>query len=89
MNKINSIITFIGLLTLYGCGSLNPNYLDSEAPKTINVEGRSLEKRFYLLGDAGVADSDESNEALEAFNALIANEDTSNDHLIFLGDNIL
>ncbi len=88
MNKINSIITFIGVLSIYGCGSLYPNYLDEDASKIINTEDKNLEKRFYLIGDAGAADSEESSEALAAFNVLIENEDTASDHLIFLGDNI-
>lgn len=88
MNKINSIIIFIGVLSIYGCGFLNLNYLDEDVFKIINIEDKNFEKRFYFIGDVGVVDFEESSEVLVVFNVLIENEDIVSDYFIFFGDNI-
>ena len=68
-------VALFSMLFLLGCASYRSNYRISESP-------------FYLIGDAGNADLNETTTALKALREKINEESTENDLVIFLGDNI-
>lgn len=81
-------LTFIVILIITSCGSFKPKYLSGEEENSITTTNKSLEKRVFLIGDAGIAEEGKTTYALAAFEKFIDGKDTSKDHLIFLGDNI-
>jgi hypothetical protein len=87
MNKINIVLTFFSFFLISSCGSFKPKYLNEKSESIPVIEG-NLEKRFYLIGDAGAAETTDTNEALVIFEKFIEDKETSKDQLIYLGDNI-
>ncbi len=88
MKKINTLITIILALFIVSCATYKPKYKSEMTPQNDTSSEKEIETRFYLLGDAGVANSEKGGEAIKAFQKLIANDDTKDDYAIFLGDNI-
>ncbi|MCW5520400.1 metallophosphoesterase [Aureitalea sp. L0-47] len=88
MCLFNRIISLLLTLALFGCGSYKAKYLSEEPTAPSKPSDSNIEKRIYLIGDAGGAEPDKTTDALAALENLIDDRDTSEDHLIFLGDNI-
>lgn len=87
MTNFHKTLTLFLVLIITGCGSYKPKIISDENEE-VTSEDKTLEKRIYLIGDAGNAAEGETTNALAAFETLISNEETSDDYLIFLGDNI-
>ena len=86
MAKSHTIILLIFIL-LSSCATYKPQY---KHPKiTIeNNENRNLIKTFYLFGDGGYIDNDQTTAALIAFEAYTKNKGAKDKIALFLGDNI-
>lgn len=86
MNK--NILTFISIsiVLLNSCATYRPQYVEENFSKT--VSNKEIEKTFYLIGDAGNAAINQTTKGLEALKQIIAKENTKDDYLIYLGDNI-
>ncbi len=89
MKKHVPILATLLLLLASACATYAPQYKDTEATPQF-PEGKTIEKTFYLVGDAGISPSDRPSDALMAFQKFITqnNEDTNGDYTLFLGDNI-
>ncbi len=82
-----SIILVLSSVIL-SCGSYKPKFISEENSSSSTTSSSEIEKRIYLVGDAGGAPDNDTSLALKAFEKLISSTNTKNDHLIFLGDNI-
>ncbi|NND64110.1 MAG: phosphoesterase [Flavobacteriaceae bacterium] len=88
MKKIYSLLLFFSFFLFVGCGTYAPKYLETDEVYSEEIPSKTLDKRFYLVGDAGLAADGNKNEAMKAFEKHIANKNTKEDYLIYLGDNI-
>ncbi len=88
MKLFKRTVTVVLPILLLSCGSYKVKY----APGVQKTDGMTVssevEKRIYLIGDAGAAEEGESTDALKAFEQLVSEKDTKKDLLLFLGDNI-
>ncbi|GAA3518420.1 metallophosphoesterase [Aquimarina addita] len=86
MNK--NILTFIAIsiMLLNSCATYSPGYIDKNFSRTIPE--KEIEMSFYLIGDAGNADINENSLGLEVLKQVVKREETKDDYLIYLGDNI-
>ncbi|WP_299442032.1 metallophosphoesterase [uncultured Aquimarina sp.] len=86
MNK--NILSFlvIAILLLNSCATYTPQYLDENFSQ--KLPDKEIEKSFYLIGDAGNANINESTPGLDALKQVLKKEKTADDYLIYLGDNI-
>ena len=81
------LILFFSVTFFVSCGTYKPKYLNEEDKNIhINPYESEVEKRFYLIGDAGLGAS--QNGALRVFEQFVEGKDTQDDYLIYLGDNI-
>lgn len=88
MNRIYFPLTLLLFFFIYGCGTYSSKYLEDERPYSEDIPGKNLSKRFYLIGDAGLAAEGDHGEVMVAFEKFISDKPTDDDYLIFLGDNI-
>lgn len=86
MCKLQNRLLFIILLFIFGCATYKPQYKDS-SNLTAYPSYKTVEKTFYLIGDAGYAKANQSTPALLGLKKVL---DTASkqDYVIFLGDNI-
>ncbi|MEP5254378.1 MAG: metallophosphoesterase [Winogradskyella arenosi] len=61
---------------------LNDSLKENKAPE------KEVERRFYLIGDAGKVDEGEMSKGLKGFKSYVAGKETKDDVVLFLGDNI-
>ena len=78
-----STITFL----FTACATYAPQYAD-EKHNEVQFPDKEIDKRFYLVGDAGLSPQDGMSHALTAFNKHLEGKKTKGDYTIFLGDNI-
>ncbi len=78
---------FLTLALFISCATYNPQYRNSETLYTYPT-AKSIEKTFYLVGDAGKSPLGGMSDGLTAFNTYIKDKNTEGDFTIFLGDNI-
>lgn len=86
----NYIKIFFALTTLFvlnACATYDTRYRDDKL-KENKAPDKEIEKRFYLIGDAGKSPLNGMSPALTAFSNHIKNLKTDNDYVVFLGDNI-
>ena len=86
MNKNNIILTVL-LLTLSSCATFKAQYKDELIQKN-PLPNKEINRKFYLIGDAGKSPIESMSLGLIAFNKHILNTDTKKDYVVFLGDNI-
>ena len=87
MKRNNLCILFL-LLILSSCASYNtPRYKKGVAQEDF-PEGKKIDKRFYLIGDAGNAEEGKSTKGLIALQNFIKVQNNEGDYAIFLGDNV-
>ncbi|KAA1243965.1 metallophosphoesterase [Aquimarina sp. RZ0] len=86
MNKNILIVILIVASLCNSCALYTPQYLNENFPE--KLPNKQIEKSFYLLGDAGGANLNESTQGLEVLRDIIHKEETNDDYLLFLGDNI-
>ncbi|WP_438424024.1 metallophosphoesterase [Aquimarina macrocephali] len=86
MNKYNKILIICVALLLSSCATYTPQYKVENFVQTL--PDTTIEKTFYLVGDAGNAKMKESTEGLSILKKVLDTAKTKDDYLIFLGDNI-
>ncbi|WP_055434844.1 metallophosphoesterase [Lacinutrix algicola] len=87
MNKNNITLTILILLIVSSCATFKAQY--SDEVNAINpLPNKEINRKFYLIGDAGKSPKDEMSLGLQAFNKHILNQDTKKDFVVFLGDNV-
>lgn len=88
MKNTYKIITLTFLLILFNaCATYKVQY-KNEADKSNVLPDKEINKKFYLIGDAGKSPEGGMSKALTAFKNHTANIKTKDDYVIFLGDNI-
>jgi hypothetical protein len=75
------------LLLVSACATKKAQYKD-EKLKENKAPEKEIDKRFFLIGDAGKSYSGDMSNGLKAFNNHISSTNTKDDVVIFLGDNI-
>ncbi len=78
------LILFISLTS---CATLQKQY-NEDWNNLPEAQEKEVEKTFYLIGGAGETKEGSGSEVLEAFNKYTQNKDTSDDYLLFLGDQL-
>mgnify|MGYP001263989807 CR=1 FL=1 len=88
MKKINIFITFITALLFFSCATYQPQYSSTYQPDSFSSDGKEIERTFYLIGDAGYISigETEKNLTLQAFKNYIAEKNTEDNNLLFLGN---
>ncbi len=86
MNKNIQTFVVISILLLSSCATYTTQYLDENFSNTL--PDKEIEKSFYLVGDAGNAKMNKSTAGLEVLKQVLKEENTTEDYLIYLGDNI-
>jgi hypothetical protein len=87
--KINyTPLIVLSLLFTFSCASYKAKFADDDVTTVDNSADKEIEKRFYLIGDAGNVNSEEEAKALHAFKKLAQKNSSSKDVVLFLGDNV-
>ncbi|WP_378175947.1 metallophosphoesterase [Aquimarina sp. SS2-1] len=86
MNRNIQTFVVISILLFSSCATYTPQYLDENFSDSL--PSKEIEKSFFLIGDAGGADINENTLGLEALKQVLQKENTKDDYLIYLGDNI-
>ena len=86
MNKYTKILIIYTVALFSSCATYSPQYKVENFPK--KLPQKSLEKRFYLIGDAGNAQLGETTQGLALLEKVLDTTETKDDFLLFLGDNI-
>lgn len=87
MSFTQRIFAILFLFLFNACATYEAQYRD-EKLKEVKAPNKDVEKRFYLIGDAGKSPINGMSPALTGFKQHIKDKATKNDHVIFLGDNI-
>ena len=86
MKKINIFITFTLGLLLISCATYQPQYASNYQNNTSPSNDKEVERTFYLIGNAGYIGETEKNLALKSFQNYIADKNTKDANLLFLGN---
>jgi len=78
---------FLILALFFSCATYSPQYRTTETSYTYPTT-KTIEKTFYLVGDAGKSPIGGMSDALITFKNYIKDKNTEGDFTIFLGDNI-
>ncbi len=84
----NNILLLLVLLTMGGCATYKAQY--KEDPEEIDVfpDRPEIKKSFYLIGDVGKSPMGGLSDGLLSLQDYLRDQQTEDDYLIFLGDNI-
>ncbi|WP_271783302.1 metallophosphoesterase [Aquimarina algiphila] len=88
MNKYNKILIICVALLLSSCATYSPQYKVEKFTQTLPSQGVTIEKRFYLIGDAGYATMKKTSDGLAILKKVLDTVKSSDDYVLFLGDNI-
>ena len=86
MKKINIFITFTLGLLLISCATYQPQYASNYQNNTSTSNDKEVERTFYLIGNAGYIGETEKNLELKSFQNYIADKNTKDANLLFLGN---
>ncbi|SDB65633.1 Calcineurin-like phosphoesterase [Flavobacteriaceae bacterium MAR_2010_188] len=75
------------LLILASCATRKSQY-KNEQYKAETMPDKEVDRRFYLIGDAGISPLNAMSNAITAFKQHIEEKNTERDYALFLGDNI-
>jgi hypothetical protein len=84
----NNILLLLVVATIAGCASYKPQYRNEEDQQDVYPDAANIKKTFYLIGDVGKSPIGGKSEGLLSLESFMDGKDTSDAHLIFLGDNI-
>ncbi|MGO3182923.1 MAG: phosphoesterase [Aequorivita sp.] len=85
MNKINIFITFVSAAILSACATYQPQYRSkNEEPSKVVLE-KSIDKTFYLVGNAGKNES-EASKAIKSLKNYISKNNSKDSYVLFLGN---
>ncbi|MBU3821084.1 metallophosphoesterase [Flavobacteriaceae bacterium XHP0103] len=86
------LLRFIGscfiILCVNACATYNAQYAEENTNEEVFPSEETIDKIFYLIGDAGLSSENDLSDGLKAFQDYISGRNTKNDFAIFLGDNI-
>jgi hypothetical protein len=89
MSKSQGLLYILITTLLVGCATYQPQFREGNGmDENALSRKRTLEKTFYLIGDAGGAKPDKPETALAALEKVLDTVSTQNNYTIFLGDNI-
>lgn len=80
-------LAIVIVLLFNACASYKAQYKDEQLKENKAPE-KEVDRTFYLIGDAGKSASGTMSKALTAFNSHISGKNTTDDVVLFLGDNI-
>ncbi|WP_459213153.1 BamA/TamA family outer membrane protein [Aquimarina rhabdastrellae] len=86
MSKDYLFISTIIALICSACATYTPQYKNNQFD--YKTKGKTVERSFYLIGDAGNAKKDNLTEGLELLKKTLDTVTTANNYVLFLGDNI-
>lgn len=81
------LFVVVSFLLVSSCATYDPQYKNPKETYE-NYSDKEIEKRFYLVGDAGLSPMNGMSDALTSFNKYLKTETTSGNYTIYLGDNI-
>ncbi|GLB51443.1 hypothetical protein NBRC110019_04820 [Neptunitalea chrysea] len=85
--RVKSYLVFIFLLILFnGCATYKAQFLEENTTVSYPTE-KTVEKRFFLIGDAGNAPYGETTLGLKAMKSVL-DTISNQDYVLFLGDNL-
>ncbi len=87
MNKVYRIAALMLIFLISSCATYQARYAEGNNLNSTTSSGKTIEKTFYLIGDAGKANS-QGSPALNAFDSFIQNKNTEGQYLLYLGDNV-
>ena len=87
MTKNNIFLTFVLAILLTNCASFEAQYKEKDET-VVALPNKPIDKTFYLVGDAGKSPEGGMSKGLTAFKNHTANKNTTEDFVLFLGDNI-
>ncbi|WP_121667960.1 metallophosphoesterase [Mesonia aquimarina] len=89
MNKNNILLTVLTIVILASCATFDPKYKEGEATEDFDFPiDKEIDKRFFVIGDAGYSQPGGSSSGLQAFKNFLDSVETKNSYVIFPGDNI-
>ncbi|SHI55655.1 Outer membrane protein assembly factor BamA [Mesonia phycicola] len=89
MKKNNILLTICIIFLASSCATFGPKINEDYPQDSISYpSSKKLEKRFFLIGDAGYSNMGSSSLGVQAFKYFIDSSDTKNTYAVFLGDNI-
>lgn len=89
MSKKSLTLYALFIIIFSGCASYKLQYSnDNRSDESAVTSNRTLDRTFYLIGDAGGAKQGKSTEALIALKKILDTADAQNAYTIFLGDNV-
>lgn len=89
MTKKSPLLFWMFLTLLMGCATGEPTFEKSQTEPAENYTGNKEKiTSFYLIGDAGYSQPGGSSDALQALKTYLGSVNTSEDFVIFLGDNL-
>lgn len=89
MPKIYRLLVFIlsiGMIT--GCATYKSKFSSIRSVSSSDTLQSNLDKRIYLVGDAGYATSEEASDGIKLLKSHLNGNDRADDYMLFLGDNI-
>ncbi|MDG3582317.1 metallophosphoesterase [Galbibacter pacificus] len=78
-------LLFLFLCCLFSCATYQSKFVRENYKE--DSQNKEIDRRFYLIGDAGGSNNSEPSDALKLFRKAVS-KSTKNDFAIFLGDNI-
>lgn len=81
------LFSLFALLIISSCATYAPQFRKVEKEAVYPVH-KTIEKTFYLVGDAGLSPMDGMSDALTIFKKYLKEEKTAGNYTLFLGDNI-
>ena len=87
MKAFNFKTLFFALVLLSSCATYKPKFAELYIQEN-DIPDKAIENTFYLIGDAGISPMGGMSEALTALNQHIQGKTTTQDFVLFLGDNI-
>ncbi|PQB04221.1 metallophosphoesterase [Aureitalea marina] len=89
MLKIYRLSVYILLIVLItGCATYKSKYSDIRSVPSSGSDQLQLDKRIYLIGDAGYATEQQASDGVQLMKDYLSGQQTEDDYLLFLGDNI-
>ncbi|WP_026452276.1 phosphoesterase [Aequorivita capsosiphonis] len=85
MNKINIFITFVSAAILSACASYQPQYRTNQGEPSKELSKKSIDKTFYLIGNAGNAEA-EASKSMKSLGNYISENNSKDSYVLFLGN---
>ncbi len=84
----NNILLLLVVTILTGCATYEAQYKEDQTQIASFPNDMAIEKSFYLIGDVGYSPMGGLSDGLLSLQNYIRDQNTTDDYLIFLGDNI-